>query len=561
MPGLALAVVATYNYLHAVLNLVRSIRRTWSVQPTIYVGLVDHAERERPGFESVGGVEFVPATSLGVQDFWWQAAKFSPADFCCVLKPYLLRHVLARGHDTVVYCDADMQFFDDGSPLIAYAPQADFVLIPHMTSSFPAGFPDERPTIADTGNAGMMNGGLFVVRRRPAALSFLDQWSELCTAPGTFLPEYGNPSEQQALNWVFSYVDDVAVFRDPRFNIAYWNLHERPLRWRALDGGPEDEWTLGDRSIVCFHFSGLSWPDGRLSRHENRHHLSLNVNLWALCRHYHRSLVAAPAAHYTAAAYEHGEVEGHRLSAEVRQELRRLEGFAPPVVESWADVPGALRGAAHLIGRQSIMPMYLERILDGRGDLQRLDDPARGYRLGFLEWATRWLRYEHACGALLEYYTDTVFQLHDVDRLAADIARGPAGLSPEAATRALLTDRPALLARLRRDYPRADLLEAIEGGGYRYPAYDPALCVRFIYERRRDLQEAFPDPLGSDLEAFRRWLRVSMPLEYVLPERVRTFSSTLDPTASLARLLGRIQLSDAWRKEIMTRGLEAWAVP
>src|SRR5262245_44506357 len=49
--GLALATVVTYNYLHTALNLIRTIRRTWSQQPHIYIALVDHVDKPRPGFE------------------------------------------------------------------------------------------------------------------------------------------------------------------------------------------------------------------------------------------------------------------------------------------------------------------------------------------------------------------------------------------------------------------------------------------------------------------------------------------------------------------------------
>jgi hypothetical protein len=477
----AVAVVATYNHLHTVLNLAQSIRDTWTIHPKVYVGLVDQCQRERPGFESMHDIEIVPATALDAPDFWWQAAKFSATDLCCFLKPYLLRHVLARGHNTVVYCDSDMHFFDDARGLVEHAPHADLVLVPHMTSPFPVGFPDEKPTNSEVANAGMMNGGLFVIRRRPATSAFLERWGELCTAPGNLLVEYGHQSEQQGLNWAFSFMDDVAVFRDHRFNIAYWNLHERPIRWSGLDGGREDEWTLDGRPIVCFHFSGLSWPEGRLSRHETRHHLSLNPNLWALCDHYHRRLLAAHAAHYAAAGYEYEEVDGRRLPPEVRAELRHLECFAAPEVASWSDIPSALHQATRMLGRTSVLPMFLERILRSRVDLQGLDDAERMCRLGFLRWVDRWLLSEHPCGLLHEYYTDAAFCLAHLDRLAQDIARGPLGLSRDEATDALLTDRPALLELLRQHSPRPELLAEVEAGLYRYPAFEPALCIRMIY--------------------------------------------------------------------------------
>src|SRR5262245_32049247 len=127
---LAVAVVATYNRLHTALNLVQSIRETWATRPRIYVGLVDHRDRERPGFASLNDIEIVPATALDVPDFWWQAAKFPPVELISVLTPYLLRHVIDRGHEAVVSCACDLHFFGDPGDLVGHAPQADLVFVP-----------------------------------------------------------------------------------------------------------------------------------------------------------------------------------------------------------------------------------------------------------------------------------------------------------------------------------------------------------------------------------------------------------------------------------------------
>lgn len=557
----AVAVSATYNYLHAALNLARSIRDTWTIPPKVYIGLADQPERERPGFEAMKDVEIVPATALDAPDLWWHAAKLGPGELCCFLKPYLVRHVLARGHDTVVYCDADVQFFDDAQSLVEHAPQANLVLVPHMTSPIPRDAPDVRPTTGDIALVGTMNAGLFLARRRPATLAFLERWMELGTAPGYFLPEYGQTTDQQALNWAFAYLDDVAVFRDRRFNIAYWNLHERPLRWSHLDGGREDEWTLDGRPIVCFHFSGLAWGERRLSVHDARHALSLNINLWALCEHYHRRLLDAHAAHYATAGYEYGEVDGRPLPPEIRAELGHFECVGTPAGASWSDVPAALRQTTRTLGRTSVLPLYLERILQKRLDLVMLDGAENVCRLGFLKWVDRWLLDQHPCALLHEYYTEAAFSRPHLDMLATQIARGPLGLSPDEVREALLTDRPALLRRLRAHDAGPHLLEMVESASYRHPAFEPALCIRTIYESRPDLKDAYPDPLGWSLPGFQHWLRVSLPSEYVLPERVRELSTRLDPLASLARVLGYAQRFDPMRRELMAGGLRSWTLP
>src|SRR5262249_3073707 len=60
-------------------------------------------------------------------------------------------------------------------------------------------------------------------------------------------------------------VSDLAIQREPEFNVAYWNLHSR----RLARGG--DGYTVDGRPLAFFHFSGFD-PDSPLvlSRHQDR---------------------------------------------------------------------------------------------------------------------------------------------------------------------------------------------------------------------------------------------------------------------------------------------------
>jgi glycosyltransferase involved in cell wall biosynthesis len=80
-------------------------------------------------------------------------------------------------------------------------------------------------------------------------------------------PDIGMHVDQNWLNLVPSFFDDTYVLKDPRYNVAYWNLHERGNRITHKGG----ESFLDDRPIVFFHFSGFD-PDqiDRISKHQNR---------------------------------------------------------------------------------------------------------------------------------------------------------------------------------------------------------------------------------------------------------------------------------------------------
>ena len=56
---------------------------------------------------------------------------------------------------------------------------------------------------------------------------------------------------------------DCEIVREPRFNVAYWNLHERRLEWTG------ERYEVEHKPLGFFHFSGYS-PASRhvLSRHQ-----------------------------------------------------------------------------------------------------------------------------------------------------------------------------------------------------------------------------------------------------------------------------------------------------
>ena len=61
------------------------------------------------------------------------------------------------------------------------------------------------------------------------------------------------------------FLSDLAIVRDPQYNLAYWNLHERQLEY--TDG----IYSVDGRPLGFFHFSGFDPAHPPvLSRHQDR---------------------------------------------------------------------------------------------------------------------------------------------------------------------------------------------------------------------------------------------------------------------------------------------------
>ena len=201
--------------------------------------------------------------------------------------------------------------------------------------------------------------------------------------------------DQRWLDQVPSYFDH-HVLRDPTYNVAYWNLHERPTSW---DG--ETLW-VGAHRAKCFHYSGLmdAWP-AMLSRHmgdQPRVELRDHPAVARLCRNYLEQLRAAGLAADEAIPYRFAaSADGTPVDRRARRLWRRAllaheadpqtelppSPFAPDGGKAWV---GWLRsGPVDRVGR------YLHHLWDESPDLQRsfpdLTDPID--RARYCAWVVR----------------------------------------------------------------------------------------------------------------------------------------------------------------------------
>jgi glycosyltransferase involved in cell wall biosynthesis len=173
------------------------------------------------------------------------------------------------------------------------------------------------------------------------------------------------------------------IIREPGYNVAYWNLHERTLSrgeegWRVgfVDGSRGD--------LVFFHFSGYAPSVGQLSKHETRYRDKPPGDTWQILKEYSELLSAS--GHGTlrerkiaAPRFENGIAWDPICRILYRDILRADPDFGDPLKDdAFLSFAGEIAPGDHL-------PRYVRAILRLRPDVAGAYDDGRN-KVALLGW-------------------------------------------------------------------------------------------------------------------------------------------------------------------------------
>jgi hypothetical protein len=223
--------------------------------------------------------------------------RYTVPEFCFALKPRLLRHLLDRGAGRAIYLDSDIDVVSPLSGALRLLRQSTIVLTPHLDEPIPE---DGRlPSEVTILRAGVFNLGFIGVRNCPEARRLLEWWDARVHRWGFVAPYQGGfHGDQKWMDLAQGLFSGVGILRDKGSNVAYWNLHSRPVR-QTVAGT-----TAGGTPLSFIHFSGFD-PERPevLSCYQDRWSLDDMPALAVLARDFARRLreaqrdaPAAPAA-------------------------------------------------------------------------------------------------------------------------------------------------------------------------------------------------------------------------------------------------------------------------
>jgi glycosyltransferase involved in cell wall biosynthesis len=259
---------------------------------------------------------------LDADEVLHRRAIYDELELATSVKAAALSAVLARGATTAVYLDPDIVLYRPLAGLESICSAHEIVLTPHFLQPFPMdGRGVDELTILVSG---MFNLGFVAVS--PAAQPFLRFWDERLRRACVVDHWRGLFVDQRWVDQVPALFAHTVV-RDSGWNVAYWNLHERPL-----SRSPDGTILAGSEPLTFFHFSGHDPLDGTLlSRYQAqppRILLSEQPLAAELCRDW-RERVVAQGFERPADPRRNGGVD-----FELTPSLRRLFGEACTRAES-----------------------------------------------------------------------------------------------------------------------------------------------------------------------------------------------------------------------------------
>lgn len=419
------------------------------------------------------------------------------------VKPFCLAHFLAtRDLEGIMYIDPDIMVFRPLDEAWDALRDHDVVLTPHMREPFAD---NSTPTEVGILQSGTYNLGFIGLRNGDEARKLLGWWSErLYTDCVVDIPN-GLFVDQKWMDLVPAYFANTCILRDPTYNVAYWNLHERVVE---SAGGA---FSVEGRPLAFFHYSGYSplRPE-RLSKHQARHSLASLPGVKRLCDEYAQALWDSGHATVSHFPYAFGKLSnGVKVTRAVNRVVlhcvRNHIPFPSPTRSPDAFCRFLLTPNPAVAGT-GIAPI-VGAILDTRPDVASAFAGARHNARdpGFLQWLENTGGMEEGVVELLDKHGEVL-------------------------------DR------------------------------EDALSLVFaIYDRREDLRDAYPMAFSDDaqFQQFRDWLTTFGREEEAVDDAMldaydaakRSFSKVLDAW------FGRLDLLAAFPmpySEAQIRGLERW---
>lgn len=210
-------------------------------------------------------VRLLPTTSIGLDEVQLanMAKMFSVTEFSTALKPWAIETLLLNeGFETVIYLDPDLYWLCPiPTTRLSESDGFNIRLTPHILEP-----PTLTPALSleSIANAGAFNLGFGIFHR--SSLDFVNLWRNHVSINAVTAPDRGRFTDQRFMDFAPS-LTRTEVIRDPGYNVAYWNLHERKL---SMVGSAGSEcYSVNGESLTFFHFSGFDeWQPYRLTKHK-----------------------------------------------------------------------------------------------------------------------------------------------------------------------------------------------------------------------------------------------------------------------------------------------------
>jgi hypothetical protein len=256
-------------------------------------------------------------------------------ELCTAVKGQILCNLLNQGFEKVVYLDPDIALLDSLDPVIELLERNSVILTPHLLAA-----ETDDGAIVDNEIGTLVHGtynlGFLAVRADPDGRACAEWWRDRLMRYCVDDPSRGLFTDQRWCDLIPGLFDRVHVLRDPGYNVASWNLNQRPIQIRQ-DGAI----TVAGAPLRFFHFSKIKTVGATMIRRYAGGTEALEIAKWYASRlKEFTGLLEAPKEWGFAAFADGAPISrAHRRVYRERSDLRMAfaDPFAsgPGTFQSW----------------------------------------------------------------------------------------------------------------------------------------------------------------------------------------------------------------------------------
>jgi hypothetical protein len=337
----AIVTIVSNNYLHFARTMLQSAKQ-YHPDYSFFCVVVDrdlHYATELANEFEVISLERL-MLPLG-EEFLFQ---YNILELNTAVKPWAIEYLLERGYDKTIYVDPDIFFYRrmlEAEEMLSG--NMDIVLTPHLLAPLTD---DKQPRELDIRRAGAYNFGFCALRDSANTRNFLHWWQSKLTRDCVNDADRGLFVDQSWIDLVPGLFDNVGILRHKGYNVAYWNIAQRPLVKRE-----GNKYFVEEDALVFFHFSGLNPANPEsFSKHQDRFSLSTVGPAKNLVDAYVKDLAENGSETFSELAYGFGYFSSGEAIPEVFRKLYRISSalrdrmgpqpFVRPLVvcDFWSDI-------------------------------------------------------------------------------------------------------------------------------------------------------------------------------------------------------------------------------
>lgn len=216
------------------------------------IGLVDrlNAEIDKASFDRF---TIIPVEDLAIKEFDELKNKYNVSELNTAVKPSYFRHLFKKYNaGKIIYIDPDIWVTSRFDEVIDGLDSRNIILTPHIFTPIEDDF---APTDYHTLRGGVFNLGFIALSNFPAVEGFLKWWHARVVKYGFNNFSLNMFYDQLWINYVPVLYDNYFILKDPGYNVANWNLHERMI---SMD--TKGNFMVNEKfQLKFFHFSSYSF--------------------------------------------------------------------------------------------------------------------------------------------------------------------------------------------------------------------------------------------------------------------------------------------------------------